>query len=283
MADRISRRQALMLGGGALAALGSVAGAQAASAARPVEAAAANQAQAATGWFRLPVITANIGRKHLGAREAAIRAVRGGDPGYRPFVGWQEISEGDSGEPAMITRHFGSKYHNAFLRDPKSFRVPISVPAPWKIVNSKQTFVHGGIAHVTPPRYINEVVVEHTAHPGLRFALINSHYIAGAYNGNQNPNLRDEWQLHKKLHRERVMAHNNNGHLVIWTADTNNPGYDKATGQDTEHKVFSQGIDRINWLPGDGTVRLDLVGTNVIPMSVDGHDARLAVFRIKLA
>lgn len=279
MVDRISRRQALLLGGGALAALGSLTGAQTASAARPAEAAA----KTATGWFRLPVVTANIGRKHLGAREAAIHAVRGGDPGNRPFVGWQEIGEGDSGEVPMIARHFGSKYQNAFLRDPKSFRVPISVPAPWKIVNSKRTFVHGGIAHVTPTRFINEVVVEHTAHPGLKFALINSHYIAGAYNGNNNPNLRDEWQLHKKLHRERVIAHHTNGHLVIWTADTNNPGYDQATGQDAEHKVFAKGIDRINWLPGDGTVRLDLVGTKAIPMSVDGHDARLAVFRIKLA
>ncbi len=284
MAERISRRQALLLGGGALAGaatLGSVAAAQSASAARPAE--AASRAAAGTGWFRLPVITANIGRKHLDAREAAIRAVRGGDPGHRPFVGWQEIGEGDSGEVPMITRYFGGKYRNAFLRDPKSFRVPISVPAPWKLVNSKQTFVHGGIADVTPPRFINEVVVEHTAHPGLKFALINSHYIAGAYNGNNNPNLRDEWQLHKQLHRERVIAHHNNGHLVIWTADTNNPGYDQATGQDAEHKVFAHGIDRINWLPGDGTVRLDLVGTKAIPMSVDGHDARLAVFRIKLA
>ncbi|MET9312924.1 hypothetical protein ABZX12_13930 [Kribbella sp. NPDC003505] len=281
MADRISRRQALMLGGGALAALGSAAGAQTASAARPVERSAA--AQAGTEWFRLPVVTANIGRKHLGAREAAITAVRGGDPGHRPFVGWQEISEGDSGEPPMITRHFGSKYRNAFLHDPKSFRVPISVPEPWKIVNSKRTFVHGGIAHVTPPRYINEVVVEHSAHPGLKFALINSHYIANAYNGNKNPNLQDEWQLHKKLHRERVMAHHNQGHLVIWTADTNNPGYVRATGQDSEHRALFKGIDRINWLPGDGKVRLDLVNTKVIPMNVDGHDARLAVFRIKLA
>ncbi|NIK55119.1 hypothetical protein [Kribbella shirazensis] len=281
MTNRISRRQALMLGGGALAGtLGSVAAVHAASAAEPAE---AGTAAAGTDWFRLPIITANIGRKRLGAREAAIRAVRNGDPGHRPLVGWQEISEGDSGEPAMISRHFGPNYRNAFLRDPGSFRVPISVPRQWKILASKRTFVHGGIAHVTPPRWINEVMLEHVNHPGLKFALINSHYIANAYNGDRKPHLRDEWDRHKKLHRERVLAHHAKGHLVIWTADTNNPNYDRATGQDSERKVFANGIDRINWLPGDGKVRLDLLGKKIIPLNVDGHDARLALFRIRLA
>lgn len=88
-------------------------------------------------------------------------------------------------------------------------------------MNSNATFVHGGIGEVTPLRWINEVAVEHRSHPGLKFVLINTHYLAGAYNGEQNPNLRDEWDLHKKTHRERVMAHHDRGHLVIWTADTN--------------------------------------------------------------
>ncbi|TWD84695.1 hypothetical protein FB561_5889 [Kribbella amoyensis] len=272
MTHRISRRQALLLGGGAVAgaaSLGTVAG--------------AGPAAAATGWIRLPIITANIGRKHLGAREAAIRAVRNGDPGTRPVVGWQEIREGDTGEPAMISRHFGDAYQNAFLHHDTSYRVPVSVPRPWQVVNSKATFVHGGIGGVTPPRWINEVVVEHRSHAGLKFVLINTHYLAGAYNGEQNPNLRDEWDLHKLTHRERVMAHHDRGHLVIWTADTNRAGYDKATGQAAERKVFARGIDRINWLPGNGTVQLDLLGTRTTPMSVDSHEARAAIFRIRLA
>ena len=272
MENKFSRRQALMLGGGALAGaatLGSVAGARSAS--------------AATDWFRLPIITANIGRKNLGAREAAIRDVRNGDPGTRPFVGWQEIREGDEGEPAMISQYFGTRYQNSFLHHATAYRVPISVPRPWTVVNSNATFVHGAIAGVTPPRWITEVAVEHQNHPGLKFVLINTHYLAGAYNGEQNPNLRDEWDLHKKTHRERVMAHHDRGQLVIWTADTNNPNYNQATGQPNEHKVFANGIDRIGWLPGDGTVQLDLTGTKSIPMSVDSHEARVAVFRIRLS
>jgi hypothetical protein len=272
MANRISRRQALMLGGGALAGaatLGSVVGARSAS--------------AASDWIRLPVITANIGRKNLSARQAAIQAVRNGDGDNRPFVGWQEISEGDSGEEAMISQSFGSAYNNLFLNDPQSFRVPISVPAPWTVVNYNQVFVHGVIPEESPPRWINEVAVQHSSNAALKFVLINTHYMHDAYNGTNNPNLRQYWDLHKKTHRERVMNYHDRGTAVIWTADTNNPNYDQATGQAGEGKVFANGIDRIDWLPGDGTVQLQLLNSGIIPLSVDSHDAHVAIFRIRLA
>lgn len=245
--------------------------------------AGAGTASAATDWIRLPVITANIGRKNLDAREAAIHAVRDGDTAARPLVGWQEISEGDAGEPAMIDRHFGSRYRNAFLRHDTAFRVPISVPSPWQVVSALPTRVHGGISGVTPPRWINEVVIRHETHTALRFTLINTHYLAGAFNGAERPDLRDEWNLHHSVHKERVLAHHRQGRLVIWTADTNNPGYSTATGRDAERRVFTGGIDRINWLPGNGTVQLELRGTRTVDMRVDGHDARVAIFRIRLA
>lgn len=245
--------------------------------------AAAGPAAAATGWIRLPVVTANIGREHLGARDAAIHAVRNAVDGVRPLVGWQEIGEGDRGEVAMIERHFGSAYRTAFLRHGKAFRVPISVPKPWRIVDSKATFVHGGIEHVTPPRWINEVVVRHEAHQNLEFALINTHYIFGAYNGPKRPNRRDEYDHHHALHKQRVLAHHRRGRLVIWTADTNNPGFRKATGWKAEQRVFARGIDRIDWMPGNGAVQLQPRGTKSVDMRVDGHDARVAIFRIRLA
>lgn len=263
----LSRRKALVLGGGAV--LGTVAG--------------AGTASAATDWIRLPVVTANIGRKNLGAREAAIRDVRNADDLARPLVGWQEIREGDSGEPAMIDRYFGSIYQNRFLRHDTAFRVPISIPRPWRIVASKATFVHGGIANVTPPRWITEVVVRHETHTALEFAMINTHYIANAYNGDQRTDLRDEWNKHKGIHKDRVLAHHRQGRLVIWTADTNNPNYVKATGWDAEHRVFFNGIDRINWMRGNGAVQLELRNTKTVDMRVDGHDARVAIFRIRLA
>ncbi|MCT2583894.1 hypothetical protein [Actinophytocola gossypii] len=266
MSGKLSRRQALALGGGAL--LGAAAG--------------TGTAAAATDWIRLPVVTANIGRTNLGARDDAIHDVRDADPGHRPLVGWQEICEGDTGERPMITRYFGNLYQNAFLWHDRSYRVPLSVPRPWKVVSSRATRVHGGIPKVTPPRWINEVVVRHESHPDLRFALINTHYIANAYNGDNRADLRDEWNLHKRVHKERVLAQHRLGRLVIWTADTNRRDYRDATGWQAEQQVFTGGIDRINWLPGNGDVQLQLRGTRTVPMRVDTHDARVAIFRIRL-
>jgi hypothetical protein len=268
MSGVLSRRKALLLGGGVV--LGAAAG-------------VAPAAAAATDWIRLPIITANIGRKHLGAREAAIRAVRNGIAGERPLVGWQEISEQDHGEEAMIEKHFGSAYRTAFLRHRRSFRVPVSVPKPWRIVDSEPTFAHGGIERVTPPRWINEVVVRHESHPNLQFALINTHYLFGAYNGATRPDLRDEYDHHRKLHKQRVLHHHRQGRPVIWTADTNNLRYTTATGWQAERQVFRAGIDRINWLPGNGAVQLQLRHTKSIDLRVDGHNARVAIFRIRLA
>lgn len=142
--------------------------------------------------------------------------------------------------------------------------------------------MHGGISGVTPPRWINEVVVRHQNHPALEFALINSHYIANAYNGDQRTDLRDEWNKHKNIHAERVLAHHQAGRLVFWTADTNNPNYFKATSLDAERRCFSTGIDRINWLAGDGTVQEQFIDTKTVDMRVDGHDARVAVFQVRL-
>jgi len=277
VSGKLSRRQALLLGGGvAVGTAAAVAGVQSASAAGPESAAAAD-------WIRLPIITANVGRKNLGAREAAIRDVRDGVAGERPFVGWQEIGEGpkDTGEPAMIEKHFGNAYRTAFLRNERSFRVPISVPKPWKIVDSKPTFGHGGIKPVTPPRWLNEVVVRHESNPALEFVLLNTHYLFGAYNGATRPDLRDEYNRHRAAHRNRVLHHHRQGRLVIWTADTNHPGYTTASGRNAEKKVFHEGVDRINWLPGNGAVQLQLRGTKSIDMRVDGHNARVAIFRIR--
>jgi hypothetical protein len=269
VSGELSRRKALFLGGGVV--LGTAA-----------TVAGVGSASAAADWIRLPIITANIGRKHLDAREAAIRAVRTGVAG-EPLVGWQEIGEGDKGEPAMIEKNFGNAYRTAFLRHERSYRVPISVPKPWQIVDSKPTRAHGAIKGITPPRWINEVVVQHEANANLQFVLINTHYLFGAYNGATRPDLRDEYDHHREVHKQRALAHHRKGRLVIWTADTNNPGYTKATGWNAEKQVFPEGIDRINWLPGNGSVQLELRDTKAIDMRVDGHNARVAIFRIRPA
>jgi hypothetical protein len=295
MTKKISRRAALGLAGGVAVGAATI-GLSTADAARRGkgdgrgdgrgDGAGGAQPRAAGPWVRLAVVTANIGRKHLDQREAAITAVRQQSDGTPPMVGWQEIGEGanDTGEPSMIRQHFGDQYTHMFLNDPQSPREPISVPRPWTVVGHTNVFVHEGIADVTPPRWINEVVVQHETMPDLQFVIMNTHYIARAYVGPQRDDLKPYWNHHHDVHAQRVLERHQNQHLpVIWTADTNRNDFGTATGWQAEGAAFGSGLDRIDWLTTN-KVDIELLNTNIVPMHVDDdHNAKVAIFRIRLA
>lgn len=277
--ESISRRRAVALSGGAV--LGSAAGL----------AAAVGSADAATGWKRLVVVTANIGRKNMGQRERAIRDVRHAvtidGRLTKPLVGWQEIGEGDGSdnmEPRWINTYFGSSYRNIFEYDGSAHRVPMSVPRSYNILDRRVTFCHGGKAGVSPHRVITEAVLERADDPKLRFVFANTHYVAGAWNGRTDPYeaWRDDmWRQHFRIHREQVLAHwRSRGFPVIWTGDVNRspmplllPNYEK--------RAFARGIDQIGWVSGSNGTQIRLRWTKTVPMYVDGHDARVAVLQVR--
>ncbi|MFW6691378.1 hypothetical protein [Streptomyces sp. MAR4 CNX-425] len=277
--DGITRRRALGLGGAAV-----VGGAG--------TLAAADGAEAAGGWKRLVVVTANIGRKNPGQRERAIRdvrhAVRIDGRLTKPLVGWQEIGEGDGDnrEPRWINQYFGTAYRNIFEYDDSAHRVPMSIPRAYDILDRRETFVHGGKAGVSPHRVITEAVLARADDPKVRFVFVNTHYVAGAFNGKQDSYeaWRDDmWRRHFRKHRDDVLGHwRARGFPVIWTGDVNRspmplllPNYEK--------RAFRRGIDQIGWVPGTNGTQLRLRWTKTVPMYVDGHDARVAVMQVRRA
>jgi hypothetical protein len=265
--QRISRRSLLILGGGA--ALGGLAGT-----------AAARDLAEADGGHRLAVITANIGRKHLDQRRPAIAKVR--NAATRPLVGWQEIGEGarDTGEKPMIEHFFGSRYNNVGMIG----KVPVSVPQPWKVTHWERRFASAGLKGWSPTRYITEVRIEHANQPALKFTLLNMHYIANAWNGRTDAlqdDRRARWNHHLGVHRDRVKAYHQQGRTVIWTGDVNNRNMPQVHPK--ERAAFKHGIDKVNWIPGTDRVRISLVRTATIDLHVDGHDAKMAVFNLRLA
>jgi len=294
--ESLSRRRALALGGGAaLGTAGILAGAVGAgakgSAARGPEA-KAGRAGAAGGWQRLVVVTANIGRDHRDAREGAIRGVRHAvtvDGALaQPLVGWQEIGEGDDDgkEAKFIRKHFQSSYSNLFVGDKTAGQVPISVPRTFNVVDHRVTFAHGGKADVSPHRVITEAVLELAADPQVKFVFANTHYVAGAWNGKDDPAetwRHQMWQRHFRKHRDDVLGHwHAKGYPVLWTGDVNRshmpllvPGHEK--------RVFSSGIDQIGWLPGTNGTEIRLNRTTTVPMHVDNHDARVAIMQVRRA
>ena len=265
--QQISRRSLLILGGGA--ALGGLAG----------TAFARDKGERADG-IRLAVITANIGRKHLDQRRPAIAKVRNAQE--RPMVGWQEIGEGegDTGEAGWIQEFFGTRYNNVYLAG----KVPVSVPDPWKVTFWEPRFASAGLAGWSPTRYITEVRIEHVTNADLKFTFLNTHYIANAWDGRTDSlqgERRARWNNHFGVHQNRIQAYHQQGRAVIWTGDVNNHNMPALHVQ--EHAAFPNGIDKVNWIPGTDRVRIDLVRTEIIPMEVDGHEAKMAVFNLKLA
>lgn len=274
----ITRRRALGLGGA------TVAGAAGALA-------SAGSADAADGWQRLVVVTANIGRKNMGQRERAIRDVRHAvtidGRLTKPLVGWQEIGEGDGSdgrEPRWINQYFGTAYRNIFEYHDSAHRVPMSIPKAYDIVDRRVTFVHGGKAGVSPHRVITEALLARADDPQTRFVFANTHYVAGAFNGTEDPHeaWRDDmWRLHFRKHRDDVLGYwRARGFPVIWTGDVNrNPM--PLLLPNHEKRAFARGIDQIGWVPGTNGTQVRLRRTKVVPMYVDGHDARVAVMQVR--
>jgi hypothetical protein len=273
----ISRRRALGLAGGA--ALAGATGGLAAT----------ESADAATAWRNLGVVTANIGRDHLSQREAAIVAVRNAlsmeGPQDRPLVGWQEIGEGDGDEKekGWITEHFGPNYTNLHLND-GGHRVPISAPKVYSVLAQRVTPVHPGKEGVSPNRVISEVLLGAADDPALQFAFVNTHFVAGAYNGQEDPYeaWRDRmWALHFDTLRNTVMEYwRTRGYPVIWTGDTNRDPMPKLYPE-RETRAFGSGIDHIGWIQGTNGVQIQLRNKFTVPMHVDGHDARVAVLQLR--
>lgn len=275
--ESIGRRRALALGGGAvLGAAGALA--------------SAGSAGAATDWKRLVVITANIGRNNLGQRERAIRDVRHAVTVdgrlTKPLVGWQEIGEGDDDglEPRWINEYFGTAYRNIFEYDSGAHRVPMSIPRAYDILDRRITHVHGGLAGVSPHRVITQAVLARADDPQLRFVFANTHYVAGAWNGKEDPYeaWRDEkWQQHFRIHRDDVLGYwRSRGYPVIWTGDVNRSPMPLLL-PNHEKRAFGSGIDQIGWVPGTNGTQIRLSWTKVVPMYVDGHDARVAVLQVR--
>lgn len=277
----VNRRNALRIAGGAVAATTGLAAATMMS----------GTAEADTSWRGLVVITANIGRKHPGQRERAIRDVRNAvvRDGRRakPLVGWQEIrgADPDDKEPRWINEYFGSRYRNIYeYYDSPARQVPLSIPKTYDILDRRVTFCHGGKAKVSPSRYITQALLARADDPKTRFVFANVHYVAGAWNGEADryEEWRDDmWRKTFRKHRDDVLGYwRDRGFPVIWTGDVNRSPMPLLM-PNHEKRAFKRGIDQIGWTSGRNGTQLRLVGTKTVQMYVDGHDARVALMQIR--
>ncbi|WP_247597549.1 hypothetical protein [Streptomyces sp. RKND-216] len=165
-------------------------------------------------------------------------------------------------------------------------RVPKSIPRDYDIVDRRVPRVHGGKAGVSPHRAVTEAVLARVDDPQTRFVFVNTHYVAGAWNGKDDPHegWRDDmWGRHFRARRDDVIGHwRSRGFPVIWTGDVNRSPMPLLL-PNHEKRAFSRGIDQIGWVPGTNGTKIRLQRTKTVPMHVDSQDARVAILQIRRA
>jgi hypothetical protein len=153
----------------------------------------------------------------------------------------------------------------------------------YSVLAQRVTPVHPGLEGVSPNRVISEVLLAAAHDPALQFAFLNTHFVAGAFNGREDPHeaWRDRmWALHFDTFHSTMQYWLSRGYPVIWTGDTNRDPMPKLYPA-REARAFGAGIDHIGWIQGTNGVQIQLRNTKVVPMNVDGHDARVAVLQLR--
>lgn len=160
-------------------------------------------------------------------------------PGFK-FIGFQEIDEADPADEHAILNQVYRRQKKVGMRHMD----PIVAPVAAKIVSHKVTKATDGIGGVTPTRYITAAVFEFR---GKRFAHVNTHYPAFAWNG-KNESFQKEvmsaWQEQFRAHQDIVDFYVRQGLTTFWTGDVNRVDMPKV--HHDERRLWTRGIDSIS-------------------------------------
>lgn len=141
--------------------------------------------------------TVNVGRGRPDAQVGVFAKVRA-TTGRRVIVGWQEIGEGDGSvdELAALRAAFPRRtWRTAAVatRAPVTWNRTI-----WACLGVERVKVMKGIPGVSPARHVVIVRLQHRV-TGRRVTRINTHTVAGAWNGKQDRHearRREGWTAH---------------------------------------------------------------------------------------
>lgn len=213
----------------------------------------------------LTVVTANIGRGVPPAvRRDNIVRVRHGFPGA--IIGWQEIDEADTGdEHAMLAKTFGpDHYRNVGFEH----AVPISVPAPWEVIDADVTEACKFLPHATPNRYIVSAL---SKHPDLAEPVVfmDGHYPLARLGGKEGA---ARWADTQRAWVVKAAEWHRAGHTIFTTRDTNRL-HNMPKVHQLERQLLPNAIARVSVIPG--SVSVVRRGTpRHVNLTIDGHDAK---------
>ena len=213
------------------------------------------------------ILTGNLGRGVSSNRfEENLDLVIKKTPGAHRFFQFQEIDEADEPEEFKMIK--------AKLGDTHTFvggktNVPIAVPRSFKVFSRSATVASEGVDGLSPRRHVVQAVVHPDDHPDCKIVATNTHFARDA-SSLARPRREADIVLRQRLKsaRERKTP------LAAWlTADLNSRNY-KKLGPD-EMRLVTARLDYIRAYPA-GDVKMKLLKTGAIDLSIDGHNAHWA-------
>jgi hypothetical protein len=192
------------------------------------------------------------------------------------LIGWQEIDEADEADEHGILRWLMRRLrrknatHRSLNRRTKGsgywtvgYRqaVPISVPAPWTVVEADVTKACEGRPHVTPHRVIVRAVA---THPDLADPVT-------FLNGHLPYRAEDLWLIAFGKWKKAVHDEHQAGRTTVVIMDSNHHGPMPSFHPRQEQLLHPALIDRIAVIPGSTDVKAG--PRRSVQLTVDGHDA----------
>lgn len=193
----------------------------------------------------------------------------------RPVVVWQEVEQ--QREHRAIEDVFAHRYNHLF--DTKA--LPLSVPEPWEVVETKVVMTHRGLAQTTPNRFILSAVIRNTHRPKLDpIVIMGTHFVSGAWWNPGQPHEAERvvfWNEHWQDMKFELQHWKSQDLTVLFAGDFNKKHVGKFHPK--MRWLIDGGIDKIGVL--EGSVKVSCLEVGRIKLNSD-HDARWVDVRLSV-
>lgn len=210
----------------------------------------------------------NLGREEASAT-AVFQTIKDG-LGGRPNVvyNFAEIDEGDSGEHAALKNVFGNDgWSNFSSRVPSLNRLD---GKKWKSAGNESLKFHGATGNNSGPERVLTISKFQGVQSGAtKVAVLNTHFVANAYNGRMDSDLKKFWDTAWTKLKAKVATLHDNGYDIVITADFNRQN-DLPKLHDGTRQLSRIGPDRILAIPSKGRSIKDVSSGNIITPTGEG-------------
>lgn len=210
----------------------------------------------------------NLGREEASAT-AVFQAIKNG-LGERSNVvyNFAEIDEGDDGEHTALKSVFGKDgWSNFSSRVPSLNRLD---GKKWKSAGNEVLRLHGATGgNSGPERVLTISKFQGVASGSTKVAVLNTHFVANAYNGGMKPELQEFWDTAWTKLKAKVATLYDNNYDIVITADFNRQS-NLPKLHDGVRELTRIGPDRILAIPSKGRKISDVSTGNIITPTGEG-------------